>query len=149
MNRTLRTLLLVSAALSSVALAKEERLGWLVEEPSGLIVEELASPAVVKTVSDPMTVELDGGRRLAFDANSAAHLERLPSGVVRVRVLSGLVSTKDDHGTRRTAGARSVFHVDDVEPPVDERVPARPESDDRQPRRTGRVSVEREVGDHR
>jgi hypothetical protein len=144
MNRTIRASLFVlaEAVAATAAVAAEGRatVGWLLTAPEGRYVEELTSPALVKTVSEPMVVELDGGRRLAFDANSAARLERLPSGVVRVHVLSGRVSIKDGTGETRTAGARSVFHVDDLEH-VPEIEPANPRipSDERRPHRAERT----------
>lgn len=153
MNRTPRTAVVLLLALAAtLAVAADDgvltvgRLLADVAGTSGTFVRALDSPALVQTLSDPMTVELDGGRRLGFDANTSARLERLPSGVVRVQVLSGTVSVKDGTGELRTAGARSVFHVGD-EPVPERRVRARPETDDRPAR--GSRSVQGEVRDHR
>ena len=146
MNGTLRTAaVLLFALVATAAVTADEtvltvgRLLADVPGSSGAYVRTLDSPALVQTLSDPMTVELDGGRKIAFDANTSARLERLPSGVVRVQVLSGIVSMKDAAGEIRTAGARSVFHVDD-EPVVDVPAPARPETDDRPARRSSRLA---------
>jgi hypothetical protein len=111
----LGVLLLLSALALTAGAAGPERLGRVYDEDASAAGglsgpgRELASGELLRAVNEGALVRLDNGQVLRLDPHTAIVLDGGPEREVRVRVLSGRVTTVDGAGRPLVGGVRSSF----------------------------------------